>query len=33
MDLPNLAAQWAMGNLSTLLVELGSRVAAVRGGR
>lgn len=25
LDLPNLAAQWAMGNLSTLLVELGSR--------
>jgi len=25
LELPNLAAQWAMGNLSTLLVELGSR--------
>jgi len=25
LELPNLAAQWAMGNLSTLLVELGPR--------
>jgi Asp-tRNA(Asn)/Glu-tRNA(Gln) amidotransferase A subunit family amidase len=25
LELPNLAAQWAMGNLSTLLVELGDR--------
>jgi aspartyl-tRNA(Asn)/glutamyl-tRNA(Gln) amidotransferase subunit A len=25
IDLPNLAAQWAMGNLSTLLAELGPR--------
>ena len=25
LDLPNLAAQWAMGNLSTLLAELGPR--------
>ncbi len=25
LDLPNLAAQWAMGNLSTLLAELGDR--------
>ncbi len=25
LDLPNLAAQWAMGNLSTLICELGDR--------
>jgi aspartyl-tRNA(Asn)/glutamyl-tRNA(Gln) amidotransferase subunit A len=25
LDLPNLAAQWAMGNLSTLVPEIGSR--------
>jgi aspartyl-tRNA(Asn)/glutamyl-tRNA(Gln) amidotransferase subunit A len=25
LDLPNLAAQWAMGNLSTLLAEMGDR--------
>ena len=30
LELPNLAAQWAMGNLSTLLAELGDALAAVR---
>lgn len=30
LDLPNLAAQWAMGNLSTLLAELDGRWPACR---